>query len=226
MLPTIEDLFDLQWTEFTDIFADINQPWEVIHRLEPYASDHTSGKREGAKIHPTAVIDGNVEIGEGTIVGPHAVILGPTIIGKNCEIRPGAFIRGHVLIGDKVIVGNSTEIKRSLLFNNVRVPHFNYIGDSILGARVHFGGGAATSNQKSDGSEIIIKFGEHSYQTGMTKLGAIVGDDVELGSNAVLNPGVIIGRNVTIYSGAIIRGVVPSNTIVKVRQNQEFTEKH
>lgn len=226
MLPTIDDLFNLEGTEFSDIFADINQPWEVIHRLEPYAGDHASGKRGGAKIHPSAVIDDNVDIGEGTTVGPHVVILGPTIIGKNCEIRPGAYIRGHALIGNKVTIGNSTEVKRSLLFNNVRVPHFNYIGDSILGARVHFGGGAATSNQKSDSSEIVIKFAEHSYQTGMTKLGAIIGDDTELGSNSVLNPGTIIGKKTIIYPGAVVRGVVGSNMILKVRQNQDITEKH
>lgn len=226
MLPTIEELFDLEETIYKDLFNDITHPWEVVNRVGPYADDHCTSQRKDVIIHPTAIIDEKVQIGEGTEIGAYAVILGPTIIGKNCKIKPGAYIRGHVLIGDKVVVGNSTEIKRSLLFNGVQVPHFNYVGDSILGARVHFGGGAVTSNQKSDSSQIIIKGSKHSYSTGMTKLGSIIGDDTELGSNVVLNPGTIIGKNTIIYPGAVVRGVLPSNVILKVRQDQELIEKH
>lgn len=225
MLPTIEELFDLEETAYKDLFSDITHPWEVVNRIGSYADDHCTSQREGVTIHPTAIIDDNVQIGEGTKIGPYVVIMGPTIIGKNCDIRPGAFIRGHVLIGDKVVVGNSTEIKRSLLFNGAQVPHFNYIGDSILGARVHFGGGAVTSNKKSDCSQIIVKGSQHNYSTGMTKLGSIIGDDTELGSNVVLNPGTIIGKRTMVYPGAIVRGVIASNVILKVRQDQEITER-
>lgn len=225
MLPTIEELFDLKHTHFAELFADSTHPWEVLHRIGPYADDHSTNKRTGTIIHPTAIIDDTVEIGEGTIVGAHCVILGPTIIGKHCEIRPGAFIRGNVLVGDKVIIGNSTEVKNSLLFNNVQIPHFNYIGDSVLGYRVHFGGGTVTSNQKSDRTEIIINYENQAYSTGLVKFGAIVGDEAELASHVVLNPGTIIGKNTILYPGAIVRGVIPGDSILKVRQDQEIVRR-
>lgn len=225
MLPTIEDLFNLSHTEHSDLFSDINQPWEVILRIGPYADDHVQGINKG-DIHSSAVIGDKVDIGRGTTIGPNVVIDGPTIIGKNCRIRSGVLIRGNVIIGDDVIVGNSTEIKNALLFNKVAIPHFNYVGDSILGYKVHFGGGAGTSNYKGDGSEIYIKCDGDSYPTGMNKLGAIVGDEADLGSLVILNPGTIIGAKTNIYPGAIIRGVIPPNSIVKLRQDQEIVEKN
>ncbi len=226
MFPTTEDLFNLKETQFSDIFDDINQVWEVVPRISRYCTDHVSAGNNGVTIHKSVVIEGDVQIGKGTVIGPNVVIVGPAIIGENCEFRPGAFIRGNVLIGNNCVIGNSTEIKNVLIFNGAHIPHFSYIGDSLVGWKAHFGGGAATSNQKSDGSEIIVKHGDDSYSTGMTKLGAIIGDEVELGSNALLNPGTIIGKQTTIYPGSVIRGVIPANSIVKVRQQQEIIEKY
>lgn len=225
MLPHVEELFALEECPYPELFENITYPWEVIGRIAAYASDHAANDVTQATVHPAAVLSGNVQLGNGTVVGPHAVIIGPVIIGDNCEIRPGAYIRANTLIGDNVVVGNSTELKNALLFNNVQVPHFNYIGDSILGYKVHFGGGSVTSNQKSDLSEIVIKLEDHTYSTGMSKLGAIIGDHCELGSNVTLNPGTILGQGVSIYPGAVVRGFIPHHSIVKVRQQQEIVER-
>lgn len=225
MLPHRDDLFTLSECPYPELFENSTYPWEVIGRIAAYASDHATSDTSQATVHPTAVLTGNVQLGKGTVVGPHAVIIGPVIIGDNCEIRPGAYIRANALIGDNVVVGNSTELKNVLLFNNVQVPHFNYVGDSILGYKVHFGGGSVTSNQKSDLSEIVIKLDDIEYATGLSKLGAIIGDHCELGSNVTLNPGTILGQGVSIYPGAVVRGFVPNHSIVKVRQQQEIVEK-
>lgn len=221
----IDDLLNLDETKHAVLFEDITYSWEVLPRIVLYANDHATGDIQGG-VHPTAIIDDNVSIGKGTVVGPHAVIMGPSIIGTNCEIRPGAYIRGNALIGDNCIVGNSTEVKNALLFNFASVPHFNYVGDSILGYKAHFGGGAVTSNYRSDGGEITIKFNDELVNTGLRKFGAIIGDRAELGTNTVLNPGTIIGADAMIYPGAIVRGYIPKNHIVKVRQEQDIVAKH
>ena len=220
-----QELFDLTQTDHAELFTGVNNAWEALLKLQQYVAEHSTGQTAETDIHPTAVIDDTVTIGAGTMVGPNVVIKGPAIIGQNCEIRPGAFLRGNVLIGDNCVVGNSTEMKHCWLFNNVQVPHYNYVGDSILGYKAHFGGGASTANKKGDGSEISVLVDGEKVATGMTKLGALVGDNAELGGNSLLNPGTIIGRNSTVYPGAIVRGTVPSNSIVKMRQTQEVIEK-
>jgi len=146
---------------------------------------------------------------------PYVTILGPTVVKENSEIRPGAFIRGNVLIGKDAVIGNSTEIKNSILFDGVKVPHYNYIGDSILGYNVHFGASSLTSNVKNDKSEVVINDGQNIYPTGLKKLGAIVGDNVEIGCQSVLNPGTIVGPNTRVYPLLSLRGIIPSNVIVK-----------
>ncbi|MFA5995279.1 MAG: DapH/DapD/GlmU-related protein [Patescibacteria group bacterium] len=231
MIPKITDLFNLEHIEHKDLFANRTQPWEVLKVLADYlqkylVTQQTNAKRVNVKIHPTASIDVNVVIGEGTVIGPNVMIHGPALIGKNCELRTGAYIRGHVIIGDNVIIGNSTEVKHAVLFNNVTIPHFNYVGDSVLGYKAHLGAGVIISNYKSNGSDISVNDGETTIATGLRKFGAILGDEVEVGSNAVLNPGTIIGKNSVIYPLALIRGVIPENCIVKVRQQQEVLLKH
>ncbi|MDP3970602.1 MAG: DapH/DapD/GlmU-related protein [bacterium] len=225
MILKTDDLLDLKQTDYAVLFDEIEDIWEAIPKIKPFVADSVKGDKKGI-IHPTAVVDDNVDIGTGTVVGPHAVIQGPTIIGENCQIRVGAYIRGNVLIGDNVVIGNSTEIKNALLFNNVCVPHFNYVGDSILGHKVHLGGGAVISNYKSDGSDIKTIIDKETYNTGLRKFGAILGDNAEIGSSALLNPGTIIGRNSVVYAGAVVRGYIPSNHILKVRQEQELVQKN
>lgn len=224
---SIDAFFDLKRTAHAEIFEDTEFPWEVIPLIAEYieyclAEQHYEVR---ADTSPAVFVGEQVSIGVGTIIEPGVVIHGPAIIGEHCILRSGAYIRAHVIIGDRCLVGNSTEVKNSLLFNNVTIPHYNYVGDSILGYNVHLGAGAILSNIKTPPKEIIIHTLEKSYQTGLLKLGAIVGEQTEIGSNTVCNPGTMIGRNCTIYPTALIRGVIPPNTIVKVRQQQEIIIK-
>lgn len=161
----------------------------------------------------------NVWVSKTASIHSSAVINPPCIIGNNTEIRVNAVIRGNVIIGDNCIVGNSSEIKNSVLFNEAKVPHFNYIGDSILGYKAHFGAGAITSNVKSDNSFVQVKLGGKTHETGMRKIGAIVGDNVEVGCNAVLTPGTVIGRNTNIYPLILVRGEIEEDKIVKSSDN-------
>ena len=154
-----------------------------------------------------------------TIVDKSAVLIGPLLLGPGCEVRPGAYIRGNVLAGKNVVIGHCTEVKNSILFDEVQIPHFNYVGDSILGYRVHFGAGAITSNFRADHGQIKIKYGENARILPFNKMGAVVGDFTEGGCNAVLNPGTLLGKNCRVYPLASIRGTYPSETIVK--QNGE-----
>lgn len=160
-------------------------------------------------------IDGNIWIAKNVSVAKTATINGPCIIGKGCEVRPGAFIRGNVIIGESAVIGNSTELKNCILFDSVQVPHFNYVGDSILGYKAHLGAGAVTSNVKSDKTLISIRFeGEH-IETNRKKLGALIGDFVEVGCNSVLNPGTVIGCHSNVYPLSSVRGYIPANSIFK-----------
>ena len=157
----------------------------------------------------------NVFIHKTAVVAPTAFIAGPCIIGKNTEIRHCAFIRGSALIGENCVVGNSTELKNVILFDNVQVPHYNYVGDSILGYKSHLGAGAITSNVKSDKTLVAVKNSSDKIETGLKKFGAVIGDGVEIGCGSVLNPGTVIGRNTNIYPLSCVRGVIPENSILK-----------
>ena len=166
----------------------------------------------------------NIWIAKSAKIFPTAYIKGPAIIGENAEIRHCAFIRGNAIVGNNPVVGNSTELKNVILFNNVQVPHYNYVGDSILGYKAHMGAGSITSNVKSDKKLIIVKNGTETIETGLKKFGAMLGDNVEVGCGRVLNPGSVIGANTNIYPLSSVRGVVPANSIYK-NQNEIVDKK-
>ena len=205
----MKDLFDLKYSLAGEYLSQFVYPWQalqgikdMIHSVAVKLGDEYQEVAPNVWIHKTARIAATADIG------------GPCIIGANTEVRHCAFIRGSVLVGDNCVVGNSVELKNVILFDNVQVPHFNYVGDSILGYKAHMGAGAVTSNVKSDKSLVVVK-GEERIETGLKKFGAILADFVEVGCNTVLNPGTVIGRNSNIYPGSSVRGVVPEFCIWK-----------
>ncbi|MFQ6117692.1 MAG: hypothetical protein ACE5LQ_05430, partial [Candidatus Bipolaricaulia bacterium] len=161
----------------------------------------------------------------GTVVEPGAVIIGPTIIGRDCQIRSGAYIRGNVLIGDRVIIGHSSEVKNSLIHSEAEVPHFAYVGDSVLGWRSHLGAGVKISNLKVNREPVRVKVDGRVYETGLRKFGAIIGDGVEIGCNSVLNPGTLIGKRSLAYALSSLSGYYPPSSIIKLRQKIEIAER-
>ena len=164
----------------------------------------------------------NVYIAKSVKVAETATIIGPTIIDEDTEVRPGAYIRGNAIVGKNCVVGNSCELKNVILFNNVQVPHYNYVGDSILGYKAHMGAGSITSNFKCDHSNVVLHFGSNNIVTGQRKMGAMLGDHVEIGCNSVLNPGTIIGRNAFVYPLSCVRGFIPSESIYKGKEDIVF----
>jgi NDP-sugar pyrophosphorylase family protein len=236
------DLFDLAQTEHAAIFDGCDFAWDALKKIESYLAQVP----KQPKRFPGASIGEKVFIGEGTIVEPGVFIKGPAIIGKNCQIRHNAYIRENVIIGDNCVVGNSSELKNSLLFNGAQVPHFNYIGDSILGHKAHLGAGVKISNFKLMPGNVTIvvpssklqvessKAGEPStfnlqpgtiLDTGLRKFGALLGDGAEAGCNAVLNPGSILGRGAVIYPNVFWRGILPANMIAKNKAEIEVVVK-
>lgn len=222
-----EELFDFSNTEHAAIFDGLEYSWEVFKLIEEYLEYAIDKAEIHTDVSRAAYIGDNVIIGEGTVVHENTYIEGPTIIGKNCTIRPGAFIRGKAIIGDNCMIGNSTEVKNAMLFNDAIAPHFNYVGDSVLGHKAHLGSGVVLSNLKSAQKESTVKVTtlDGTIDTGLRKFGALIGDNVEVGANAVLNPGTIVGPRSVIYPLAMIRGFVQPDTIVKVRQQQEIVSK-
>ena len=208
---TIKNMFDLEQTIAADLFRQYEYPWEVL----PHIKDFIVTLGSQLPLDEYDLVGENVWIAKSATVAPTAFINGPAIIGKNAEIRHCAFIRGNAIVGEGSVVGNSTELKNVVLFNSVQVPHYNYVGDSILGYKSHMGAGSITSNVKSDKTLICIHTGEESIETGMKKIGAILGDYVEVGCNSVLNPGTIIGRNSNVYPLSSVRGCVNANSIYK-----------
>jgi NDP-sugar pyrophosphorylase family protein len=208
------DLFDLNQTEHAAIFDGCQFAWDALKKIEAYLAANLKpallNKCEGR-----AFISEKVFIGEGTVVEDGAMIKGPAIIGKNCQIRHSAYIRENVIIGDNCVVGNSSELKNSLLFNAAVAPHYNYVGDSILGYKAHLGAGVKISNFKLFPGNIEVVVDGVPFDTGLRKFGALLGDDVEIGCNAVLNPGSIVGRGAVIYPNVFWRGILPDNTIAK-----------
>ncbi|MBI5134766.1 hypothetical protein HZA86_00820 [Candidatus Uhrbacteria bacterium] len=189
------------------LFEGADHPWEALDRFNKlFASIQKQGP---SNLHPTVVVEGDVVIGEGTVIEPGVVIKGPTIIGKHCQIRAGAYIRGHVWAGDRCVIGHTTELVRSILFDDVRVDHFNYVGDSILGNGVHFGAGAKVANLRFDGHTIMVD-GE---STDRTKFGAILGDQCQLGVNTMIGPGVLFEK----HCWWLGQRVVPSGTYSRDR---------
>lgn len=206
----VSDLFDLNECFEKDIFNGLEYPWEALPKIKGFML-------EFAKTLPSDFeqISEFVWVGKGTTIEKTALIKGPAIIGSNCEIRHCAFIRDNVIIGNECVIGNSTELKNSLLFNRVQVPHFNYVGDSILGYKSHTGAGVICSNLKSNGSQVKVTDGITTIETGLRKFGAMVGDNSEVGCNSVLNPGTVIGKNSIIYPLTPVRGYVPNCHILK-----------
>ena len=207
----IDMLLDLGQTLAAPLFAGLDYPWQALAGIHDFIL--STGKE--LPLDEYRRVGDDVWIAHSASVAPTAVILGPTIISADAEIRHGAYIRGSVIVGRGAVVGNSTELKNAILFNGVQVPHFNYVGDSILGYRSHLGAGAITSNVKSDRSLVRLKIGGILLETGLKKFGAIVGDGVEVGCNSVLNPGSIIGRRSSVYPLTMVRGIVPPDSIVK-----------
>lgn len=206
-----KNFLDMSHTIAEKIFENITYPWEALPLIKNFIKEvgPTLPKEEYDEIAE------NVWVSKKATVFPSAHVEGPTIIQENAQIRHCAFIRGSAIIGKNCVVGNSTELKNVILFDNVQVPHFNYVGDSILGYKSHMGAGSITSNVKSDKSLVTIKLGNEKIQTDLKKFGAILGDYVEIGCNAVLNPGTIIGRNSTVYPTSMVRGIVEENSILK-----------
>ena len=209
MLKT-HDLFDLTHTAAGAYLASFEYPWQALKGIRDtiLALGPTLGE-EYSEVSPTVWVHKTAQI------APTAYLGAPCIIGAGTEVRHCAFIRGSALVGKDCVVGNSTELKNVILFDNVQVPHYNYVGDSILGYKAHMGAGSITSNIKSDRTLVVVKNGEEKMETGLKKFGAILGDRVEVGCNSVLNPGAVIGKNSNIYPLSSIRGVVPANSIWK-----------
>ena len=204
-------LFNLDETIAKDIFIDVTFPWEVLPKIKDFIIELGKTLSLEEYSHPQE----DIWIAKSATVAANASINGPCIIGKKTEVRPGAFIRGNAIVGEYCVVGNSTELKNVILFNNVQVPHYNYVGDSILGYKSHMGAGSITSNVKSDKKLVVVKDGEEKIETGLKKFGAMLADHVEVGCGSVLNPGTVIGRNTNIYPLSPVRGCVPANSIYK-----------
>ena len=215
----ISNLYNLDETIAKDLFEGATYPWEVLPKISAFILQlgSTLSEEEYEKIGE------DVWIARSATVAPTAYIHGPAIIGKNAEVRHCAFIRGNAIVGEGAVVGNSTELKNVVLFNKVQVPHYNYVGDSILGFKAHMGAGSITSNVKSDKTLVVVKDGEEQIATGLKKFGAMLGDNVEVGCNSVLNPGTVIGRGAQVYPVSCVRGVIPANSIYK--KKGEIVEK-
>ena len=212
------DFLDLEHTAHPKLFENQNYVWDALKQIASYLQFRLKPAILGELIGKP-FISNHVFIGKGTIVEQGAMLKGPAWIGENCRVRSGCYVRENVIVGDGVVMGNSCEFKNCILCDEAQVPHFNYVGDSILGFRAHLGAGVILSNVKLDHREISVVAADYTIPTGLTKFGAIIGDRTEIGCNAVLNPGTVIGRDSIIYPGANIRGVVPRAHIVKLRQD-------
>ena len=214
----ISDLFDLNETIAKELFSGKAYPWEVLPLIKDFIK----------KIGPTldeSVFEkkgDDIWIAKDVKIAATATLNGPLVIDSGTEIRPGAFIRGSVIMGKNCVVGNSTELKNVILFNNVQVPHYNYVGDSVLGFHSHMGAGSITSNVKSDKTPVVVHDGEDDIETALKKFGAMLGDYVEVGCNSVLNPGTVIGPNSRIYPTSSVRGVIPPASIFKSGRDVEI----
>ena len=215
----IKELYNLEETIAKELLESVTYPWEALPKIADFIIE-IGNKLDLEKYEKKGE---NVWIAKSAKVAPTAYINGPAIIGEDAEIRHCAFIRGKAIVGNGAVVGNSTELKNVILFNKVQVPHYNYVGDSILGYKSHMGAGSITSNVKSDKKLVVVKNGKEQIETGIKKFGAMLGDEVEVGCGSVLNPGSVIGKNTNIYPLSSVRGVVPKNSIYK--NKNEVVEK-
>ena len=208
---TIQELFDLDKTIAAPLFEGKTYPWEALAEISDFIYRLGESLSSADFDHPAE----GVWIAKDAKVYPSACLNGPCIIGHGTEVRQCAFVRGSALVGSGCVVGNSTELKNVILFDNVQVPHYNYVGDSILGYKAHMGAGSITSNVKSDKLPVVVKDGDMQRETARKKVGAMLGDRVEVGCNSVLNPGTIVGRDSNVYPTSCVRGVVPARSIWK-----------
>lgn len=207
----IENLFDLNETIASALFNGAIYPWEVLSKISSFILE--LGERlDGSRFEKRG---SNIWIAKSASVAPSACLNGPLIIDEEAEIRHCAFIRGNAIVGKGATIGNSTELKNVVIFNEVQVPHYNYVGDSVLGFHAHMGAGSITSNVKSDKTLVVVKDGNEEMETGLKKFGAMLGDYVEVGCNSVLNPGTVVGKHTNIYPLSMVRGVIPSQSIYK-----------
>lgn len=216
---TVKELYDLKETVASQLFEGVTYPWEVLPKIHDFIIQ--LGRSLPRDIYEEK--GENIWIAKSAKVAPTACLNGPLIVDEEAEIRHCAFVRGNAIVGKGAVVGNSTELKNVVLFNKVQVPHYNYVGDSVLGFKSHMGAGSITSNVKSDKTLVTVKGKDIQIETGLKKMGAMLGDNVEVGCNSVLNPGTVIGRNSNIYPTSMVRGVVPANSIYKTRT--EIAEK-
>ena len=215
----IINLYNLDETIAKELLETVTYPWEALPKIEDFIIE--LGNKLDKNVYEKK--GDNIWVAKSAKIAHTAYINGPAIIGEDAEIRHCAFIRGKAIVGNGAVVGNSTELKNVILFNKVQVPHYNYVGDAILGYKAHMGAGSITSNVKSDKKLVIIKNKDIQIETGLKKVGAMLGDNVEVGCNSVLNPGTIIGRNTNIYPLSCVRGVIPPRSIYK--NKNEVVEK-
>ena len=208
-LVKTKELFDCSVPYLTSLFDECEYPWQMLPKINELAQMLINEGIEGYTLYKEGVL-----IGKNVKISQNATIEAPTVIGSGTEIRPGAYIRGGVITGESCVIGNSTELKNCILLNNVQAPHYNYIGDSVLGNGAHTGAGVICSNLKSDKSNVVIH-GDADYPTGLRKVGAFIGDGADIGCNSVLNPGSVIGKCTAVYPLTSLRGVYPAGCVVK-----------
>lgn len=208
---TAKELFDLRQTIAASLFEGVSYPWEVLPKIHDFILELGERLPESRFERRSD----HIWVARSARVAPTACLNGPLIVDEEAQIRHCAFIRGNAIVGKGAVVGNSTELKNVILFNQVQAPHYNYVGDSVLGFRAHMGAGAVTSNVKGDKTLIAVKSGDIRIETGLKKMGAMLGDRVEIGCNSVLNPGVVVGRDTSVYPACCVRGVLPEGHILK-----------
>lgn len=212
---TIKALYDLNETIAADLFEGITYPWEVLPKIH----DFILALGEKLDLEKFEKRGEDIWIAKSAEVAPTACLNGPLIIDEEAQVRHCAFVRGNAIVGKGAVVGNSTELKNVVLFNKVQVPHYNYVGDSVLGYKSHMGAGSITSNVKSDKTPVVVKGQDICIETGLKKMGAMLGDGVEVGCNSVLNPGTVIGRESNVYPTSCVRGIIPAGSIYKAQDN-------
>lgn len=218
------DYLDLARTEHSELFV-LDQPvWAALAKIAPYLQDRLQPRTLGT-MSPRAEIGDQVYIDEGTVVEAGAVIKGPAWIGKNCQVRAGCYIRENVIVGDGVVMGNSCEFKNCVVFDGCEVPHYNYVGDSVLGYKAHLGAGVVLSNVRLDRGEVVVRTAHEDIPTGLRKFGAIIGDLAEVGCNSVVNPGSLIGRKSILYPLSNFSGLLGEGVILKIRQQQSIVPR-
>lgn len=220
---------DLTKTQCPELFAGDGEVWEVLPKIAPFLADRLTSQNDGefrGNARETVWIGPQVRIGRGTLIYPGVTIMGPAWIGDGCVLAPGCYIRENVIMADNVTAGNSCEFKNCVVFEKAEVPHWNYVGDSIVGYKAHLGAGVILSNWRHDHGAIpVLDPVAGRIETGLAKFGAVVGDEADLGAHAVLNPGSLIGRRSVLYPGVVWRGVLPADRIVKFRQSLEIVER-